>query len=160
MPRRTRFDRWFPLLLPASIFANAVVMCLLLATPAWASYGEGSSRLQKLYASYIAPCCWRENLMAHHSPAADQLRSRISSMVDDGKSDDAIEQTLVAEFGKRILSLPEGTPRVWLFWTPIALLAMGAAGVVWQLRRMRQAAAQPAYEGCPVELAAGWDDDL
>jgi cytochrome c-type biogenesis protein CcmH len=139
---------------------NALVLFFLIAGPASASYGEGSSRLQKLYASYIAPCCWRENLMAHHSPAADQLRSRISSMVNDGKSDDAIKQTLVAEFGKRILSLPEGTPRVWLFWTPIALLVFGASGLFWQLRRMRQAPAQPTYEGSPVELAAGWDDDL
>jgi cytochrome c-type biogenesis protein CcmH/NrfF len=160
MSRRSRFDRWYPVLLPASLVVNALILFLFLAVPsALASYGEGNGRLEKLYASFISPCCWRENLMAHHSPAADQLRSRIGGMVNDGKTDDAIEQTLVAEFGKRILALPEGTPRVWLFWTPVMLLLAGAVSVAWWLTRMRQSPAPQAYQGPPAELEPDWDSE-
>lgn len=147
------------LLRPRLIVTNALILFLLAAAPVHASYGDGSPRLTKLYQSFISPCCWRENLSLHESPIADQLRARIATMVRDGSPDDAIKQALVNEFGKRILSLPEGPARIWLFWTPALLLVVGAAGLVWMLRRIRQTPAQPAFDGVPAELILDWDED-
>ncbi len=146
------------MLLPLSIIVNAVVLFFCLTLPARAGYGEGDPRLERLYASYISPCCWRENLGAHNSPDATRLRSRIAGMVKDGQTEEQIQQTLVAEYGKRIMSLPEGGTRVWLFWTPTTLLCVGAAIVIWVLRRMKQSPGQPAFHGAPAELPPGWDD--
>jgi cytochrome c-type biogenesis protein CcmH/NrfF len=160
MSLRTRIDRWYPFLLPLSIFTNAWVLYFLLAAPlAQAGYGESDGRLHTLYQSFISPCCWRENLTSHQSPAADQLRSRIAGMVEDGESDSQIKQTLVAEYGKRILSLPEGSPRVWLFGLPTVLMAAGVGGLALLLRHMRRMPAPPIYAGPPAELEPGWDQD-
>ncbi len=144
-------------LLPLSIAVNTLLLCVFLAVPAQGAYGEGNPRLQRLYSEFIAPCCWRENLTSHQSPAADQLRSRVATMTQDGHTDEEIRGVLVAEFGKRILSLPEGQARTWLFWTPAFLLALGATSLVWFLRRIRQAPVQLA--GPMAELEPGWDQE-
>lgn len=156
---RSRLEAWYPVLLSLSIMANALVLFFFLTLPARASYGDGNPRLEKLYASYISPCCWRENLMAHNSPEATRLRGRIAGMVQDGKTDEQIKQTLVAEYGKRIMSLPEGGTRVWLFWTPVALLAAGGIGLVGLLHHIRRTPSAPVYAGPPAQLDPGWDDE-
>ena len=147
------------LLRPRLIVTNALILFLLAAAPVHASYGDGSPRLTKLYQSFISPCCWRENLSVHESPIADQLRARITTMVRDGVPDDAIKQTLVNEFGKRILTLPEGSARIWLFWTPALLFVVGAAVLLWMLPRMRQTPTQPSFDGVPAKLISEWDED-
>lgn len=135
------------MLLSLSIAANALILFFLLPLLVRAGYGQGDARLEKLYASYISPCCWRENLSVHQSPEADRLRARIAGMVREGWSDQQIKQALVGEYGKRILSLPEGGVNLWLFGTPVTVLAAGAVGLVWLLRRMRRAAARAADGG-------------
>ncbi|OYW12345.1 MAG: hypothetical protein B7X34_01990, partial [Acidobacteriia bacterium 12-62-4] len=102
-------------------------MYLLLGTalPAAANLANGDPRLEKLYTSYIAPCCWRENLMVHHSPKADELRASIAAAVKAGKTDEEIRAGLVGEYTIRILALPEGAKGQWLWWTPIAASAAG-----------------------------------
>jgi cytochrome c-type biogenesis protein CcmH/NrfF len=136
----------------------ALMLFLFLPTGALGGYGDGNARLEKLYKSFISPCCWRENLTTHQSTEANWLRTRIADMVHDGQTDDQIKQVFVAEFGKRILSLPEGSVRVWLFWTPAVLLGAGAAALVWLLQRMKKAPA-PAFDHAPAELDPDWDHE-
>jgi len=149
---RSRLEAWYPVLLPLSIMVNGLVLFLFLTLPARASSGDGNPQLEKLYASYISPCCWRENLMAHNSSEATRPRAQIAGMVQDGKTDEQIKQTLVAEYGKRIMSLPEGGTRVWLFWTPVTLLAAGGIGLIGLLRHMRRTPSAPVYAGPPAQL--------
>jgi cytochrome c-type biogenesis protein CcmH/NrfF len=120
-------------------------------------YGAGDARKEKLYQTFIAPCCWQENLAEHHSPAAEQLRARIDGMVVEGRSDYEIKQTLIVEFGPRILALPEGAPRAWLFWTPFAVGIAGLGAVVMVLKRLRS---HPNIPGLPpVDLPDSWRDE-
>jgi cytochrome c-type biogenesis protein CcmH/NrfF len=154
-----RFNAWYPLLLPLSIALNAAALFFIFATPSHASYGEGNPRIERLYATFISPCCWRENLTTHQSPDANRLRARISGMVKDGQTDDQIKQTLVAEYGKRVLSLPEGPARLWLFVTPAFLLAIGVGGLVWFLKRMRHVTTKAGHQHAPATLFAGWDEE-
>jgi cytochrome c-type biogenesis protein CcmH/NrfF len=78
-------------------------------------------------------------------------------MVVDGRSDDEIKQTLIVEFGPRILALPEGTPRVWLFWTPFAVGIAGLGAVVIVLKRLRS---QPNIPDLPpTDLPDSWRDE-
>jgi cytochrome c-type biogenesis protein CcmH/NrfF len=130
----------------------------LSAATLWADYGTEDARRESLYATFIAPCCWRENLTVHDSPAADQLRSRIDGWVAEGRSDEEIKRTLVSEFGPRILSLPEGVTRAWLFWTPFAVAAAGLALLLVALRRLRSRA--PMADLPPAALPDHWDAGL
>lgn len=146
----------FRLLLP-----GAVLLLTLLAPAAKATYGEGDPRLERLYSSFISPCCWRENLTLHDSPQAVELRTRIGNMVAAGDSDQQIRDTLVAEFGPRILSLPEGNTGRWLFWTPAMVLAAGLMGLFVFLRRSKSNQTTPTTPGgLPPTLPPNWDRDL
>lgn len=135
----------------------AAVLFVVAAPLMQGGYGAGDARKEKLYQTFIAPCCWQENLAEHHSPAAEQLRARIDGMVVDGRSDDQIKEALIVEFGPRILALPEGAPRVWLFWTPFAVGLAGLGAVVMVLKRLRS---HPNTPGLPLtNLPDSWKDE-
>lgn len=135
-----------------------VLLCAAAAVPALhAGYGTGDPRLEKLYSTFIAPCCWRENLTVHDSQAAEDLRSRIDTLVAAGQTDDQIKAALVSDYGLRILALPEGSPRVWLFWTPFVVGAAGLALLLVVLRGVKLRSGNLAPAGVPVDLPEGWD---
>lgn len=113
-------------------------------------------RLDKLYRSFIAPCCWSRNLAEHDSEAARDIRTKIDIMVRAGKSDEDIKAALVNTYGKRILALPEGAEGAWLFATPVVALSAGLGFVGWFLsRRMGRWSNEP--HGALMELEDGWD---
>ncbi len=116
-------------------------------------------RLDRLYRSFIAPCCWSRNLAEHDSQAAKDVRTQIDAMVQAGKSDEEIKTALVSAYGKRILALPEGEAGTWLFAMPFVAAAAGA-GLLWRLLAKRRPAQSPAMAGAvPAELESGWDAD-
>ena len=121
--------------------------CLLTISTsiAIAGYGSGDPRLEKLYATYTSPCCWRDDLTIHQSGTADKLRADIKAMVDAGWTDDQIKTAMVKDYGTRILVVPEGGMARWLFKMPWILGALGLALVAVFLRRMRHTA--PAGPG-------------
>ena len=92
-----------------------------------ANPANGDPRKEKLFAMFIAPCCWRENLLAHHSPKADQLRAEINKFIEQGRTDEQIRQTLITQYTTRILAVPDGEKGQWLSWTPPAAAAAGLA---------------------------------
>ncbi len=110
---------------------SAVILFLLLAPGA-----ESSARVERLYGTFMAPCCWRENLNQHQSPKAAELRGQINGYISAGLSDDAIKQQLVAEYSKRILAMPEGRTGEVLRWAPITVAFAGLAFVLLAIRRM------------------------
>lgn len=88
---------------------------------------NGDPRKLKLFAMFIAPCCWRENLLAHHSPKADELRAEINQFIDQGRTDAQIRQALITQYTSRILAVPDGTKGQLLSWTPALAAATGFA---------------------------------
>jgi cytochrome c-type biogenesis protein CcmH len=89
-------------------------------------------RLDGLYRSFMAPCCWRENLATHQSPRAEELRQQIRELVQAEKSDAEVRTLMVERYTRRILSQPEteGLAGRWLGWTPIAAVLAGLMIVV------------------------------
>jgi cytochrome c-type biogenesis protein CcmH/NrfF len=132
---------------------------LSIAPFAIAGYGSENPRLEKLYGTFISPCCWRENLTVHDSQIAQELRARIATMVRSGRSDDEIKSALVAQYSKQILALPEGTQRVWLFLTPLAVAAAGLAAVSLRLKRLMVRSGTPVPTSLPPASMAGWEED-
>lgn len=125
---------------------------------ALANAAKGDPRLERLFQTFIAPCCWRENLLVHQSPLADELRASIRADVEQGKSDEEIKAALVRRYSTRILSLPEGVRGVWLQWTPWAMAAAGLAALAGFLHRAKKHPAMPVPAGPLPDLPD--DDDL
>jgi len=135
-----------------------IFVCLFwTASPATAA-DAANPRLEKLYTSFIAPCCWSRNLTEHNSPVAAEMRGQIDQMVQAGRSDDQIKAVFVAKYGERILALPDGAPRVWLFWMPVAVAIAGLLALAFFLKRSRLKTAHSLAAGvAPAELDADWD---
>lgn len=110
--------------------------CFAIANPA-----GGDPRLERLFGSYMAPCCWQGNLLQHDSPKAEQLRAEIRQMVAQGKSDDDIRAAVVAEYTRRILALPDGPAGDLLWWIPWLVVLLGVIAVVITIRRLRRGTA-------------------
>ena len=97
----------------------------------------------------MSPCCWHGTVDHHNSPLARQLAGRIDHWVAEGKTQDAILDSLVAEYGERILARPrrEGFG-LWFYVGPAVLVS--AAGVMlsrWLKRQSGQIAAASATAG-------------
>jgi cytochrome c-type biogenesis protein CcmH/NrfF len=130
-----------------------------LAEPLQADLAQGNPRLQRLFSSFMAPCCWRENLSVHQSPKAEELRAQIRKDVSQGLSDEQIKEKMLAEFSTRILANPEGPSGLWLKYAPWAFTGLGLAALTMVLRsslakaelaRQAQSASSPNLMPAPL----------
>lgn len=122
-----------------------------------ANAANGDPRLERIFSTFIAPCCWRENLLVHSSPKADELRAEIRQQIAAGQSDEQIKATFLARYSTRILALPEGTKGLWLTWTPWILASAGLAAVVTLMRRSpKPATPTPSPENLPDLPDSEW----
>jgi cytochrome c-type biogenesis protein CcmH/NrfF len=127
-----------------SVFAFPWLAAAWLARPLCANPANGDPRKEKLFSMFIAPCCWRQNLLAHASPEAKQLRAEITQWIDEGRSDGAIKQELLQRYTARILAMPEGARGQWLSWSPVVATAAGAVLVAATIgRSIRSAPVTP-----------------
>jgi len=113
---------------------------------------HGDPRLEKLFTTFMAPCCWRGNLLVHQSPKAQELREEIVKLISAGKSDEQIKAAYVQQYSTRILAMPEGTPGQMLSWAPALATGGGVAAVAWAMQRMRGTAPAPETLAAPATL--------
>lgn len=133
---------------------HGIMSLVLQANPA-----NGDVRLEQLFSRFMAPCCWRESLLAHHSPKADDLRAQIRKYVAAGRSDEEIKQRLTTEYTSRILAMPEGAKGEWLQWTPVMAIAVGLVAAGSFLRRSLARRTQTAASTVTAAtLPADWED--
>ncbi len=114
--------------------------------PLCANPANGDPRKEKLYAMFIAPCCWRQNLLVHESPEAKNLRAQIVQWIDEGRSDEAIKQELLQRYTARILALPEGARGQWLSWSPVVATVGGLTFVAASIFRSIRSGPAPAVQ--------------
>lgn len=117
---------------------------LLSRRTAGANPANGDPRKEKLFAMFMAPCCWRQNLLAHNSPEAERLRTQITQWMREGRSDEAIKQEMLQRHSARILAMPEGARGQWLSWSPVVATGAGLAFVAEVIRRSMRPAPQSA----------------
>jgi cytochrome c-type biogenesis protein CcmH len=127
----------------------ALPLILAFRGKVYANPANGDPRKEKLFSMFIAPCCWRENLLVHHSPKADEVRAEIGKLIADGRTDDEIKKAVVDQYSLRILSMPEGARGQWLSWMPIAAVTAGL-GVIGLFVRHSLRTARSAPSAGPV----------
>jgi cytochrome c-type biogenesis protein CcmH len=124
-----------------------VIMLLLLSWPVLSSAREAQpvmgdaalqARVMKLSGELRCLVCQGESLADSRSDFAADMRDKIKSLVQQGKSDQEIKDYLVARYGDFILYRPPFsgiTAFVWL--APVLLMLAGGSLFVVNLRRRR-----------------------
>lgn len=86
----------------------------------------------------IAPCCWRQPVSDHFSPAADEIRAEVRQMLSLGMTREQILNKYIDEYGERILSKPPAQGFGTLaYFLPFLFLAAGAAVALVVIRSLR-----------------------
>jgi cytochrome c-type biogenesis protein CcmH len=125
---------------------------------------QGNEALEKeakrLETLIIAPCCWRQPVSDHQSPAATEVKSEIRQMLAEGKTEEEILAHYVEIHGAKILSIPpqEGFNRTaFLMPALFTVLGLVVVGLVLRKWHSSQAKAQTASE-TPTEVPL--DDEM
>lgn len=87
-------------------------------------------------AMLIAPCCFRQQVSVHESPAADEVRLDVRARLAAGQTRQQILDAYVARYGKRILAQPPAAGfDLTLYVMPFVMLLASAGLVAAILRR-------------------------
>ena len=116
-------------------------------------------RFQQLTRQLRCLVCQNQDLADSDADLAKDLRKQVFDMMRAGKSDGEIKEFLVARYNDFVLYDPPLKPGTYLLWfTPFALVAIGAVALLRILRgRARQAAAGAAASRSNTANAG--DDD-
>ena len=114
---------------------RAVIALLLMMLPALAapvadvfSDPGMEARARNLQRQLRCLVCQGESIDESGSPFAADVRHLVRQQIAGGKSDQQIEDFLVARYGDFILMKPPLQPNTWLLWlAPFAVLAAGGA---------------------------------
>ena len=115
-------------------------------------------RFQNLARQLRCLVCQNQDLADSDADLAKDLRKQVFEMMRAGKSDAEIKDFLVARYNDFVLYDPPLKPGTWLLWfTPFALVALGAIALLRILRRRARAAVGEALaRGTPNDHR---DDD-
>ncbi len=160
------FKPWLRLVVPAFALAFALGPSVAFAAPPAEHHEEATPAealgyvpgAQQLESRLLAPCCWNQTLDIHGSPTASDLKKEIRRRLAAGESADAIEASIVARYGEKIVAVPKGSP---LGRTASLLaIAMGVAGIgaLFLLVRWRRRSAALALAEKKSAAASGGKD--
>jgi cytochrome c-type biogenesis protein CcmH len=86
--------------------------------------------------------CQGESVDESGSPFAADVRALVRRQIAQGRSDQQIENFLVARYGDFILMKPPVQPNTWLLWLAPFLVLTGAGAMAWvTVRRAQRRAA-------------------
>ena len=95
-----------------------------------------TEEIHKVEKSLLAPCCYTQSIAEHGSDIAVQMRSEVTEMVADGKSDEEIVNHYRNIYGDRILIVPDGLAGRILFTLPMAISVLVCLILFACFRRM------------------------
>ena len=123
----------------------------------------GDERVQSLTERVACPTCVGESVAQSRSSSSNQIRTRITELVDEGVlTDREILQELELAYGSRTLLIPKGTGFDALVWIiPVAALVVAVAALAATFVRWRR---ESAALGVPTRddrdlVAAALDDE-
>lgn len=117
-----------------------LAVLFLLAVSSVGAQGDPNldSRAREIEGLLIAPCCWRQPVSAHFSPASDEVKAEVRRLLNVGLSKDEVLEKFVAQYGERILAKPKASGfNLLAYFLPIVFLALGAAVAVLIVKKLR-----------------------
>ena len=120
-------------------------LLMMLALPAYANEAVPAAqdptleqRVMRLTAELRCLVCQNQSLADSHADLAIDLKNQVRSQMKAGKSDAEIRDYMVARYGDFVLYRPPLKSNTVLLWAgPFVLLAAGALGLGFYLRRRR-----------------------
>ena len=125
--------RWGPWI------ALGVVVAIALAVVLWPNGSQSTAaRAHSLETEFKCPECQGLSVADSQAPTSRAIRADIKRRIADGQSDEQIRQAYVERYGEAILLTPQssGVSLIVLI-LPVLVLALGATGIVFALRRNR-----------------------
>lgn len=142
--RSPRFPLWFRVALPVAV----LIVALVIGSGALhSSPPSGSQRAAALEAGVRCPSCTDLSVAESNATTAIAVRHQIESMVAAGRSNAAIDQVLVSEYGQTILLVPPdagGVPLIWIIPIVLGAGALAGVGVLFWRRSRAFGALQPS----------------
>lgn len=89
------------------------------------------SRARHLQRQLRCLVCQGESIDESNSTFAADLRRLVREQMAAGKSDQEVQDFLLARYGDFILLKPPVRPYTWLLWLAPFLVLVGAGGVAW-----------------------------
>jgi cytochrome c-type biogenesis protein CcmH len=135
------------------IRAFTMSLLLVFSVNAWAIDEEPAfsdpamqERYEKLTRELRCLVCQNQTIADSNAGLAGDLRREVRELMEQGKTDDEIDDYLTARYGDFVLYNPPVKPRTYLLWAApglLVILGLGAAvGVI--VRRSRVARENPA----------------
>ena len=122
-----------------AIFAVGIAT-LFVATTVEGPPRTNEDRVRSLSEDFACPTCDGQSVAESNAVAAEQIRLEIRKLVDDGRSDEEITDSLIASFDESIDLRPRSSGVVGLVWTlPIIAMVFGFAALAAVFRRWRLA---------------------
>jgi cytochrome c-type biogenesis protein CcmH len=117
----------------------AVVVVIALAVVLWPAGDQSSAaRAHTLETQLKCPECQGLSVADSQAPTSRAIRADIKRRIAKGQSDAQIRQAYVDDYGESILLTPQDSGISLLVWVlPVLVLALGATGIVYALRRNR-----------------------
>ncbi len=123
--------------------------------PAAAGAAEPKTTLPAMEQQVMCVVC-RTPLAVANGPQADAQRRQIRRLIAQGKSEQQIKDALVAQYGTRVLALPEDDGfNLAVYLVPVVVVACGLALLALTLPGWRRRAA--ARAAAPAAGVAGAD---
>lgn len=125
--------RWGPWI------ALGVVVVIALAVVLWPNGSQSTAaRAHALETELKCPECQGLSVADSQAPTSRAIRADIKRRIADGQSDERIRQAYVDRYSESILLTPQSSGVSLIVWVlPVVVLALGATGIVFALRRNR-----------------------
>jgi len=130
---------------PAAIALLALALAATATGPAAAATPR--TTLPQMEQQVMCVVC-KTPLAVANGPQADAERHQIRALIARGLSERQIKDALVAQYGQRVLALPQASGfNVAVYAIPIAVVALGLLALAIALPRWRRRAPAPAAAG-------------
>lgn len=122
-----------------TVLLAAAALAFVAATTALAAAAAPKASLAEIEAEVMCPICGTL-LELSNSPQAEQEKAFIARLIAQGRSTQQIKDELVAQYGKRVLAVPDESGfdlsayLVPIFALVIAVIALAAGLVRWRKR--------------------------
>ena len=130
--------------------ALAVLVVGVLVVVAWP--GGDPSRVDRAHSiASELKCmeCQGLSVADSQAPTSRAIRADIKHRIARGQSDEQIRQAYIDRYGETILLAPQDSGVSLLVWIlPVVVLALGATGIVFALRRNRD---EPRLHATPAD---------